>query len=48
MIGILLHATFPVVVFVISANLSFKDIGRELRNPWLLRKTFFVACFICP
>jgi predicted Na+-dependent transporter len=47
-IGILMHVTFPAIVFVISANLTFKDIGRVLRNPWLLRKTFLVTCVIIP
>ncbi|MBA4416944.1 MAG: hypothetical protein C0392_03390 [Syntrophus sp. (in: bacteria)] len=47
-IGILLHVTFPAIVFVISANFTFKDINRELKNPWLLRKTFLVACVIIP
>jgi len=47
-IGILLHVTFPVIVFVISSNLSFKDINRELKNPWLLIKTFLVACIFVP
>jgi predicted Na+-dependent transporter len=47
-IGTLLHITFPAIVFVISADLTFKDIGRELKNPWLLVKTFVVACIIVP
>jgi len=47
-IGTLLHVTFPAIVFVISANLTFKDLVRELKKPWLLRKTFLVACVIVP
>ena len=47
-IGTLLHVTFPAIVFVISANLTFKDLGRELKNPWLLRKTFLLTCVIIP
>jgi len=47
-IGTLLHVAFPVIVFVISANLSFKDIARELRNPFLLVKAFLVACVFVP
>jgi BASS family bile acid:Na+ symporter len=47
-IGILLHVTFPAIVFVISANLTFKDIGKELKNPWFLIKTFVTACIIVP
>ena len=47
-IGTLLHVTFPAIVFVISANLTFKDLGRELKNPWLLGKTFLVACVVIP
>jgi bile acid:Na+ symporter, BASS family len=47
-IGVLLHVTFPAIVFVISANLTFKDIGKELKSPWLLVKTFAVACFVVP
>jgi bile acid:Na+ symporter, BASS family len=48
LIGTLLHVTFPAIVFVISANLTFKDIGKELKSPWLLVKTFVVACFVVP
>jgi predicted Na+-dependent transporter len=47
-IGTLLHVTFPAIVFVISANLTFKDIWKELGTPWLLIKAFVVACVIVP
>lgn len=47
-IGMLLHVTFPVIVFVISSNLTFKDVGKELKNPLLLIKTFLVACVFVP
>jgi BASS family bile acid:Na+ symporter len=47
-IGFLLHFTFPVIVFVISANLTFREIGKELKNPLLLVKTFLVACIFTP
>jgi predicted Na+-dependent transporter len=47
-IGVLLHATFPAIVFVIGASLTFADISRELRNPWLLIRTFLVACVVVP
>ncbi len=47
-IELLLHVTFPVIVFVISANLSFRDMGRELKNPLLLVRTFLVACIFVP
>jgi len=47
-IGILLHVTFPVIVFVISSNLAFKDVERELKNPLLLIKIFLVACVFVP
>ena len=47
-IGVLLHAAFPAVVFVIGANLTFEDVRRELKNPWLLRKSFLVACVAVP
>ncbi|MCX5816306.1 MAG: hypothetical protein NTX75_08700 [Proteobacteria bacterium] len=47
-IAILVHITFPVIVFVIASNMKFNDISREIRRPWLLLKTFIVACIMIP
>ena len=47
-IGVLLHATFPAIVFVISANLKIADIRRELSGRWLLVRTFVSACVLVP
>ncbi len=46
--GVLLHSAFTSAVLAIGANLTFRDIGRELRNPWLLVRTFLVACAAVP
>jgi predicted Na+-dependent transporter len=47
-IEILMHAAFPAVVFVISSKVTFKDLLQEFERPWLLLKTFGVACLIVP
>jgi predicted Na+-dependent transporter len=47
-IGTLLHITFPAIVFVISANLTPRDIGNELKRPMTLVKTFLVAFVAVP
>ena len=45
---ILMHAAFPAIVFVISTKVALKDIVREFQRPWLLLKTFGVACLAVP
>lgn len=45
---ILVHATFPVAVFVISSSVTFKEIYDQFKRPWLLAKTFAVTVGLIP
>jgi bile acid:Na+ symporter, BASS family len=47
-IEILVHATFPMVVFVISSKVTFVDLGKEFARPWLLIKAFVVTSILVP
>ena len=47
-IGFLVHALFPAVVFAIGTTVHFRDILHEFRRSWLMARTLWVACVVVP
>jgi predicted Na+-dependent transporter len=45
---VLVHATFPVVVLIISSRVTFPDLAGEFRRPWFLLRAFAATGIIVP
>lgn len=48
LIEILVHATFPAVVFMISSDITFKDLLAEVRRPFRLLRISIVSILAVP